>query len=87
VLFDGTLWHDNEMIDAGLLPKTGARMGHISVSGPDGTLAAFAGLDVARKIFVHINNSNPMILDDSPERAQAEQAGWIIAHDGLELTL
>ncbi|HQT83874.1 MAG: pyrroloquinoline quinone biosynthesis protein PqqB [Acidiphilium sp. 37-64-53] len=87
VLFDGTLWHDNEMIDAGLLPKTGRRMGHISVSGPDGTLAAMEGLGIGRKIFVHINNSNPMILDDSPEREQAERAGWIVAHDGLELNL
>lgn len=87
VLFDGTLWHDNEMIEAGLLPKTGARMGHISVSGPDGTLAAMEGLGIGRKIFVHINNSNPMILDDSPERAEAERAGWIVAHDGLELSL
>jgi pyrroloquinoline quinone biosynthesis protein B len=45
------------------------------------------GLGIGRKIFVHINNSNPMILDDSPEREQAERAGWIIAHDGLELSL
>ena len=87
LLFDGTLWHDDEMIAAGLLPKTGTRMGHISVGGPAGTLAAFAAVAIERKIFVHINNSNPMILDDSPERAEAERAGWIVAHDGLELTL
>ncbi|MGC9271685.1 pyrroloquinoline quinone biosynthesis protein PqqB [Acidiphilium sp.] len=87
LLFDGTLWHDNEMIDAGLLAKTGARMGHISVSGPDGTLASLAGASIGRKIFVHVNNSNPMILEDSPEREQAERAGWIVAHDGMELSL
>ena len=87
VLFDGTLWHDNEMIEAGLMPKTGARMGHISVSGPEGSIAAFAGLDVARKVFVHVNNSNPMILDDTPERAEAERARWIVAHDGMEIVL
>lgn len=87
VLFDGTLWRDDEMITAGLSAKTGARMGHISVSGPHGSIAGFANLDVAQKIFVHINNSNPMILDDTPERAAAEQAGWTVAHDGLELTI
>jgi pyrroloquinoline quinone biosynthesis protein B len=87
VLFDGTLWRDDEMIEAGLLPKTGARMGHISASGPDGSIAAFAGLDVARKVFVHVNNSNPMILDDTPERDEAERAGWTVAHDGMEIVL
>ncbi|MDX5932478.1 pyrroloquinoline quinone biosynthesis protein PqqB [Acidiphilium acidophilum] len=87
LLFDGTLWHDNEMIDAGLLPKTGTRMGHISVGGAGGTLEAFANAAIGQKVFVHINNSNPMILDDSPERAAATHAGWIVAHDGLELTL
>lgn len=87
VLFDGTLWRDNEMIEAGLLPKTGARMGHISVSGPEGSIAAFAGLAVGRKVFVHVNNSNPMILDDTPERAEAERAGWTVAHDGMEIEL
>lgn len=87
VLFDGTLWHDNEMIAAGLLPKTGARMGHISAGGTEGSIAAFAGLGVARKVFVHVNNSNPMILDDSPERAEAERAGWTVAHDGMEIEL
>ena len=57
------------MIRSGTGAKTGARMGHMSVSGPDGTLAAFAGLDVRRKILIHINNTNPILLDDSPERA------------------
>lgn len=87
VLFDGTLWHDNEMIETGLSAKTGARMGHVSASGPGGSIAGFAGLDVARKVFVHVNNSNPMILDDTPERAEAERAGWTIAHDGMEIVL
>lgn len=87
VLFDGTLWRDDEMIALGLSAKTGARMGHVSVSGERGSIAAFADLGVARKVFVHVNNSNPMILDDSPERAVAERAGWIVAQDGMELTL
>ncbi len=64
VLFDGTLWQDDEMIRRGLGPKTGRRMGHMSVSGPDGTVAAFRGIPVERKIFVHINNSNPILVEE-----------------------
>lgn len=87
VFFDGTLWQDDEMIAAGLGPKTGARMGHISVSGPGGTLEAFRPLGVARRILIHINNSNPILLDDSPERALVEAEGWEVAHDGMEVAL
>ena len=87
VFFDGTLWTDDEMIRAGLGPKTGQRMGHISVSGPHGVLAAFEGLGVRRRVLLHINNSNPVLLDDSPERALATAAGWDVAYDGMELSL
>jgi pyrroloquinoline quinone biosynthesis protein B len=87
VMFDGTLWRDDEMIVAGLGPKTGARMGHMSISGPAGTLAAFEDLGVRRRILIHLNNSNPVLLDDSPERAAVERAGWEVAFDGMELTL
>ncbi|MGM0583308.1 MAG: pyrroloquinoline quinone biosynthesis protein PqqB [Pseudomonadota bacterium] len=85
VLFDGTLWSNDEMIRLGLGRKTGRRMGHMPISGPDGALAAFRGLDIARKVFVHINNSNPVLAPGSPERAEAEAAGWEIAQDGLEI--
>jgi pyrroloquinoline quinone biosynthesis protein B len=67
--------------------KTGARMGHMSLSGPDGTLAAFAPLRIRRKILIHINNTNPILLDDSIERAAVEAAGWEVAYDGMEITL
>lgn len=87
VLFDGTLWTDDEMLRAGTGSKTGRRMGHMSVSGPDGTLAAFAGIEVRRKILLHINNSNPILLSDSPEYAQVTTAGWEVAYDGLEIKL
>lgn len=87
VMFDATLWQDDEMIRAGLGPKTGQRMGHMSVSGPAGTIAAFAELGVRHKVLLHINNSNPLLLDNSPERAQAEAAGWHVAHDGMQVTL
>lgn len=87
VFFDGTLWHEDEMIEQGLLGKTGSRMGHINVSGEDGSIAAFARLGVARKIFVHINNSNPVLNAASKERAQAQAAGWEIGEDGMEVLL
>lgn len=87
VCFDGTLWDDHEMRRLGIGTKTGRRMGHMSLSGPAGTLAAFASLGVRRKILLHINNSNPALLDDSPERAELRAQGWTVAEDGMELTL
>ena len=85
VFFDGTLWQDDEMIRAGLGHKTGARMGHMSMSGPDGSIAAFDGMDIGRKVFIHMNNTNPVLRPDSPERARAEAAGWTIGQDGMEI--
>jgi pyrroloquinoline quinone biosynthesis protein B len=82
VFFDGTLWTDDEMIRAGLGAKTGQRMGHMSMSGPDGSIAALAPLGVGRKVFVHVNNSNPVLRPDSPERQAAEAAGWTIPQAG-----
>jgi pyrroloquinoline quinone biosynthesis protein B len=87
VFFDGTLWRDDEMIRMGVGEKTGRRMGHISMSGDDGAIAAFRDLGVQRRIFIHINNSNPVLLEDSPERRIAEAAGWEIAYDGMEVRL
>ncbi|MDI3306092.1 MAG: pyrroloquinoline quinone biosynthesis protein PqqB [Acetobacteraceae bacterium] len=87
VFFDGTLWRDDEMIRAGAGPKTGARMGHMSISGPEGTLAAFADLGVRRRILIHLNNTNPVLLEDSPERAAVRAAGWEVAWDGMEIIL
>jgi pyrroloquinoline quinone biosynthesis protein B len=87
VFFDGTLWQDDEMIRMGIGAKTGRRMGHISMSGADGAIAAFADLSVKRRVFMHINNSNPVLLSGSPERRKAEAAGWEIAYDGMEVSL
>lgn len=87
VFFDGTLWRDDELIAAGLGAKTGRRMGHMSMSGEGGVIAALADLGIARKIFLHINNSNPVLLPDSAERAAAERAGWQIPSDGAEIVI
>jgi pyrroloquinoline quinone biosynthesis protein B len=87
VFFDGTVWRDDELIAAGLGNKTGQGMGHIAMSGASGVIESLAGLDIDRKIFLHINNSNPALLPASPERKMAERAGWQIPADGTEITL
>ena len=84
VLFDGTLWQDDEMIRAGLGQKTGQRMGHLSMSGSHGTIAALGGLDITQRVFVHINNTNPALLPDTPERRALTDAGWHIPTMGEE---
>jgi pyrroloquinoline quinone biosynthesis protein B len=87
ILFDGTLWRDDELIASRLGQKTGQQMGHIAMSGDHGAIAALASLAIGRKLFLHINNSNPVLLSDSAERRAAEDAGWEIPDDGWELTL
>jgi pyrroloquinoline quinone biosynthesis protein B len=87
LFFDGTLWRDDEMVRAGLGQKTGKRMGHMSMSGPDGSITAFRDMAIARKVYVHMNNTNPVLRPNSDEKATAEAAGWTIGHDGMEITL
>jgi pyrroloquinoline quinone biosynthesis protein B len=87
VFFDGTVWRDDEMIAAGLSTKTGRSMGHIAMSGETGAIAALESLGIERKIFLHINNSNPVWLAGSEERKAAERAGWHIPADGTEIVL
>jgi pyrroloquinoline quinone biosynthesis protein B len=86
LLFDGTLFADDEMIRTETGKKSGRRMGHLPINGPDGSLAALAGLS-SRRIFVHINNTNPLLVDGSPERARVAAAGWEVAEDGMEISL
>ncbi|MEO1291775.1 MAG: pyrroloquinoline quinone biosynthesis protein PqqB [Pseudomonadota bacterium] len=87
LLFDGTVYHDDEMIREGVGHKTGARMGHIAMAGEAGSLHALSTLGIERRVYVHINNTNPVIRPSSPERAAVEAAGWEIAADGLEIDL
>ena len=87
VFFDGTLFTDDEMIEQGLLNKTGARMGHISMSGDAGSISAFSKLGVGRLIYVHINNSNPALDENSPARKAIDGAGWEVGYDGMEVRL
>jgi pyrroloquinoline quinone biosynthesis protein B len=87
IFFDGTVWRDDELIAAGLGNKTGQSMGHIAMSGEHGAIEALADLDIGKKMFLHINNSNPVLLPSSPERKIAERAGWQIPADGTEIVL
>lgn len=86
VLFDGTLFTDDEMIRTDAGAKTGRRMGHMPIEGEGGTLQKLAGLK-ARKVFIHINNTNPILIEGSPERMRVTAAGWEIAEDGMEIAL
>ena len=86
VLFDGTLFSDDEMIAAGAGVKTGRRMGHMPLAGPEGTLATLAGL-ARRRILIHINNTNPILIEGSPQRRAVEAAGFEVAEDGMRIEL
>ena len=87
LFFDGTLWSDDEMIAAGVGEKTGQRMGHMSISGPEGSIAALADVALGRRMFIHLNNTNPALLPDSAQRAELARAGWEVAVDGSEIAL
>jgi pyrroloquinoline quinone biosynthesis protein B len=87
VFFDGTVWRDDELIAAGLGQKTGQGMGHISMSGDHGAIESLSGLDIGKRMFLHINNSNPALLEGSDERTALEHAGWQIPADGTEIVL
>ena len=87
IFFDGTLRRDDELIAAGLGVKTGQRMGHMAMSGEDGAMAALADIGITRKIFLHINSSNPVLIQGSAERQAADRAGWQIPSDGMEIII
>ncbi|SDE03733.1 pyrroloquinoline quinone biosynthesis protein B [Ruegeria marina] len=85
LLFDGTVWENDDMARTGTGEKTGARMGHLPMQGDMGSLARLAPIN-ARKVFIHVNNTNPVLQPDGPERAALMRAGWEIARDGQEIT-
>ena len=87
VLFDGTLWKNDEMASSKVGEKTGQRMGHMNNSGPDGSIEAFKDLNVKKKIFIHINTTNPILLSDSNERKIVEENNWEVSYDGMEITI
>jgi pyrroloquinoline quinone biosynthesis protein B len=87
VLVDGTFWCDDELPRLGIARRTGREMGHVPLSGAAGMLEMLARIERPRKILVHVNNTNPVLLEDSPEREAVVRAGAEVAHDGLEVEL
>lgn len=87
LLFDGTFWTDDELIALGIGDRTARQMDHLPISGPDGSLEQLARLPCAHRIYTHINNTNPVLVEHSPERALVEAAGLRIGVDGLEINL
>jgi pyrroloquinoline quinone biosynthesis protein B len=86
-LLDGTFWHDGELISTGVGTKTAREIGHVPLSGAGGLLQAFVTPARSRKILIHINNTNPILDEESPEHRQVRDAGWEIAYDGMEFEL
>ncbi len=87
LLFDGTCWSEDEMARRGIAGPTAAKMGHIPINGEAGSLRALAGVTLPRKIYVHINNTNPILFEGSPERRRVIAAGWQIGEDGMEFKI
>ena len=87
LLFDGTVFNDTELLDLGVIEKTGQRMGHVSIAGDDGSLHAFDGADIKRKIYIHINTTNPILERGSREEAIVKEAGWEVSFDGMSIDI
>jgi pyrroloquinoline quinone biosynthesis protein B len=87
LLVDGTCWSDDELIRLGLAGKTARDMGHQPIDGPGGSLVQLAPLPIERKIYTHINNTNPILLEDAPQRLVLQQHGMEVAMDGLEVRM
>ncbi len=87
LLFDGTFWTDNELIALGIGDRTARQMDHLPISGPDGSLEQLGKLPCRQRVYTHINNTNPMLVENSPERALVEQAGLLVGVDGLQFNL
>jgi pyrroloquinoline quinone biosynthesis protein B len=87
VFFDGTFWSSDELVALGLGSQRAEDMAHLPIGGPGGSLAALADQRPGRRFYIHVNNTNPILREDSPERAAVEAGGWTVAHDGMELEL
>lgn len=87
ILVDGTFWRDQELLALGISARTARAMGHVPLSGPGGSLERLAGLSRPRKILIHINNTNPILVTDSAERQSVEAAGIEVGYDGLTIEL
>ncbi len=87
LFFDGTFWSEDELRELGASEKRASEMAHVPIGGAGGSLAALSGVRADRRIYIHLNNTNPVLRDDSPERAAVDRAGWQVARDGMEIAL
>jgi len=87
VFFDGTFWSEDELRELGASEKCASDMAHLPIGGRDGSLQALGGARAPFRVYIHLNNTNPVLREDSPERAAVERAGWRIARDGMEIAL
>jgi len=87
LFFDGTFWSDDELPALGIAARRATQMGHLPVGGEDGSLAALSRLRAGRRVYIHVNNTNPLLREDSAERATVRARGWDVATDGMEVDL
>ena len=87
LFIDGTFWDDAELLTLGISDRSARQMGHVPVSGKEGSLARLRDLPCRNRVYTHINNSNPMLLEDSPERREVEAAGILVGDDGMRFSL
>ena len=87
ILFDGTLWKNDEMASSKVGEKTGQRMGHMNNSGENGSMNELKDLNIKKKIYIHINTTNPILIPNSDERKIVEENGWEVSYDGMEINL
>jgi pyrroloquinoline quinone biosynthesis protein B len=87
VLIDGTFWTDDELLQTGRSQKTARQIGHLPISGPGGLMEQYPKSAKGRKVLIHINNTNPILNEDSAEHRAVREAGWEIAYDGMEFNL
>jgi pyrroloquinoline quinone biosynthesis protein B len=86
-LVDGTFWSEDELIEIEPNARRASEIGHMPVSGPNGSMAALSSLTGVRRIYIHINNTNPILDESSSQYRTVRNAGWDVAHDGMELAL
>ena len=87
IMVDGTFWTNTEMIDMGLMTKKARDIGHNPQSGPGGMMEVLDAYTDARKVLIHINNTNPILREDSAERAELTRHGIEVAYDGMDIIL
>ena len=87
LLFDGTFWTNEELNHLGISDRPALAMGHVPISGADGSLAALSQLSCRKKVYTHINNTNPILIEASAERAAVEGSGMIVGMDGMRFEI